>query len=105
MDLPSGVSIKTEGLSIKYPELEDRKIVLLDSAGLETPVLKENKVDSKLPNLNNENVNDNNNLNNDYDLFKEKSREKMMTELFCNHLFYLLSILLGSYNLLSNYLK
>lgn len=43
-DLPSGTSIRTEGLSIKYPELEtfkDRKIVLLDSAGLETPVLNE----------------------------------------------------------------
>ena len=43
--LPSGTSIRTEGLSIKYPELEgsfkDRRIVLLDSAGLETPVLKE----------------------------------------------------------------
>ena len=40
--LPSGTSIRTEGLSIKYPELEkfkDRKIALLDSAGLETPVL------------------------------------------------------------------
>ena len=40
--LPSGYSIRTEGLSIKYPELEkykDRKIVLLDSA--ETPVLKD----------------------------------------------------------------
>ena len=43
-DIPSGSSIRTEGLSIKYPELEpyqDRKIVLLDSAGLETPVLNE----------------------------------------------------------------
>ena len=42
LELPSGMSIKTEGLSIKYPELEKykkRKIVLLDSAGLETPVL------------------------------------------------------------------
>ena len=41
--LPSGTSIRTEGLSIKYPDLKlfkDRKIVLLDSAGLETPVLK-----------------------------------------------------------------
>ena len=44
--LPSGTSIRTEGLSIKYPELElytNRKIALLDSAGLETPVLKEKK--------------------------------------------------------------
>ena len=42
MNLPSGTTIKTEGLSIKYPELEihkNRNIVLLDSAGLETPVL------------------------------------------------------------------
>ena len=42
ISLPSGMSIKTEGLSIKYPDLnifKNRKIVLLDSAGLETPVL------------------------------------------------------------------
>ena len=42
MNFPSGVSIKTEGLSIKYPDLTqytERKSVLLDSAGLETPVL------------------------------------------------------------------
>ena len=43
--LPSGTSIRTEGLSIKYPDLsgsfKDRRIVLLDSAGLETPVLKD----------------------------------------------------------------
>ena len=44
MLFPSGTSIKTEGLSIKYPDLKEyknRKIVLLDSAGLETPVIKE----------------------------------------------------------------
>ena len=70
IDLPSGMSIKTEGLSIKYPELEsfkDRKIALLDSAGLETPVLvsqqiKEEEIKTAL--------------------FKEKSREKLITELF-----------------------
>ena len=42
INLPSGMTIKTEGLSIKYPEIQlknKRKIVLLDSAGLETPVL------------------------------------------------------------------
>ena len=34
MQLPTGMSIKTEGLSIKYPELKDyknRKIALIDS--------------------------------------------------------------------------
>ena len=49
MDLPSGSSIKTEGLSIKYPDLKeypDRRIVLLDSAGLETPVLINNDLGS-----------------------------------------------------------
>ena len=68
--LPSGTSIRTEGLSIKYPELDlfkDRKIALLDSAGLETPVLKKEK-------------NDFSDKKNDY--FKEKSREKLITELF-----------------------
>ena len=68
IDLPSGTNIRTEGLSIKYPDnLEkyaNRKIVLLDSAGLETPVLNEN--DEK----------------EESDLFKEKSREKLITELF-----------------------
>ena len=42
--LPSGT--RTEGLSVKYPELKEfknRTIVLLDSAGLETPVLKDEK--------------------------------------------------------------
>ena len=70
--LPSGTSIRTEGLSIKYPELEefkDRKIALLDSAGLETPVMKikeENNKDKLTPK----------------EYFKEKSREKLITELF-----------------------
>ena len=68
IDLPSGTNIRTEGLSIKYPDnldkYQDRRIVLLDSAGLETPVLNEN--DEK----------------EESDLFKEKSREKLITELF-----------------------
>lgn len=70
MDLPSGVSIKTAGLSIKYPETEkfkNRKIALLDSAGLETPVLISKPIlDEKEKNK----------------LFKDKSREKLITELF-----------------------
>ena len=85
--LPSGTSIKTEGLSIKYPDLRDfpnRKIVLLDSAGLETPVLLTNKNNNKMiTNQNNYYENGNkieeeNNVN----IFKEKSKEKIITELF-----------------------
>ena len=70
MDFPSGTSIKTEGLSIKYPDLtlfKDRKIALLDSAGMETPVLIMNEEKDK------EKKNE---------IFKEKSREKLITELF-----------------------
>ena len=131
--LPSGTSIKTEGLSIKYPDckkFKNRKIALLDSAGLETPVIKENnkndeiddkkkeineniankgknkdtlkdneikneikneinnEIDDEINNeINNEKNNiKNNNLDNQErtrnDLFKEKSREKILTELF-----------------------
>ena len=43
IDLLIGKSIETKGLSVKYPKLEGynkRQIILLDSAGLETPVLK-----------------------------------------------------------------
>ena len=73
--LPSGKSIRTEGLSIKYPvldEYKDRKIVLLDSAGLETPVLKnENEITNQVEDEIKEK-----------DHFKEKSREKIITELF-----------------------
>ncbi len=116
INLPSGASIRTEGLSIKYPEIKDnpnRKIVLLDSAGLETPVLYEeikkeldndilkNSISESTTNeeeLNEKNnnleINENENCNiinnnkkidpNDIgeQLFKEKSREKIMTELF-----------------------
>ena len=94
MNFDSGVSIKTEGLSIKYPDLTkytERKIVLLDSAGLETPVLisqanEENKENKK----NKENKEDKENKENKENkekidknkLFKEKSREKLITELF-----------------------
>ena len=87
INLPSGSSIKTEGLSIKYPDLKDypdRRIVLLDSAGLETPVLITNEENSEI-------------VHNDIDqqkmsgvedpktedtIFKEKSKEKIITELF-----------------------
>ena len=45
--LPKGTSIKTEGLSIKYPNEEDikknRNYILLDSAGTEEPLLDNDK--------------------------------------------------------------
>ena len=74
IDLPSGVSISTEGLSIKYPELEEyknRKIALLDSAGLETPVITDK-------------------FENNGELFREKSKEKLITEMFLQN--YILNV-------------
>ena len=75
--LPSGADIRTEGLSIKYPEIKEyknRKIVLLDSAGLETPVLTEEISEYIKDNIKEK--------ENPADAFKEKSKEKIMTELF-----------------------
>lgn len=38
IQLPTGYSVKTEGLSLKYPLFEQQNVILLDSAGLETPL-------------------------------------------------------------------
>jgi len=51
--LPDGTSIKTEGISIKYPEMEEKKeakYILMDSAGFENALLEsdEFKNDSNL---------------------------------------------------------
>jgi GTPase Era involved in 16S rRNA processing len=41
--IPSGYSCKTKGLSVKYPTIEKQNIILLDTAGFETPLV-ENEV-------------------------------------------------------------
>ena len=85
IELPIGTSIRTEGLSIKYPEIEvytHRKIALLDSAGLETPVLKNEEEKLEENNIEEEKINKINIIKNEKDLFKEKCRDKLITELF-----------------------
>ena len=80
--LLSGTSINTEGLSVKYPDLKKykkRNLILLDSAGLETPVLKkinnnENQIEIE-PDNNEKEIEQNKE-------FKENARDKIMTELF-----------------------
>ena len=70
INFPSDQNIRTEGLSVKYPELEihkNRKIAFLDSPGLDTPVLY-----SEYPKMD----------NNEKEIIKENSREKLFTELF-----------------------
>ena len=60
--LPSGASIKTKGLSIKYLELQEehphRNFILLNTAGLENPILgEENEEKDHLEDKNNEGIN------------------------------------------------
>ena len=69
IDLLTGTSIQTEGLSIKYPDTQlfkNRHLILLDSAGLETPVLK------NLNNVNEEiNIENNEKQENDFSVFEK----------------------------------
>ena len=87
MDLPFGPSIKTEGLSIKYPDLKEypnRRIVLLDSIGLETPVLRNNNLNVNFGKFSNDNRKQIMDIEEKIlsDDFKNNSREKIVTELF-----------------------
>ena len=82
--LPFGTSLKTHGLSIKFPELKqypNKKIALLDSAGLETPVLLEKEnIENKINKSDIENINKN--LQKKIESFKKESRDKILTEYF-----------------------
>ncbi len=42
MDLPSGFEITTKGLSVKYPTIANKNIILLDTAGFQTPLVENN---------------------------------------------------------------
>ena len=77
IELPSGTSINTKGISVKYPELkknENRKYILLDSAGLEIPILKS----PEELELNK----DNKDIIENYNKFIEKARDILITESF-----------------------
>ena len=78
--LPTGFSIKTKGLSIKFPNIEkykNRKIILLDSAGQETPVINNEKNTTR-----NENQDSQQNEIKKEGELTEKSRDKLLTEFF-----------------------
>jgi predicted GTPase len=45
MNIPSGYSVITEGLSLKYNEVD--RYTILDSAGLQTPLLSDEKYEDK----------------------------------------------------------
>ena len=114
--IPTGYSIATKGISIKYIEGEndsEKDVCLLDSAGFETPLLKDElilqgkKEDSSKKdvdkNINEEKVNDDNNnkkktefeLQREFDEFEyELAKDKTQTERFIEQLITSLSDML-----------
>ena len=107
VDIPTGYSIETKGISIKYSEGgkgEQRGICILDSAGFETPLLKEQKknISSDKEEGNNEtagnieNKEEKKNSNLEYvlkydEIEDELSRDKAQTERFIEQLIISLS--------------
>ncbi len=76
-ELPRGYSVTTKGISVKYPKIEFRSLIILDSAGSEAPLVK------------NENM-ENESSNNIYDIefVSELARDKIATENFLQEFIY-----------------
>ena len=77
--LLTGASIETKGLSVKYPELKGykgRQIILLDSAGLETPVFKTEKEEKEEIKIDE---------NNEFNIIKEDDKEQENNEELINN--------------------
>jgi hypothetical protein len=101
IEIPSGYSVETKGISIKYSEGkkgEEESICILDSAGFETPLLRNRNDDTKK----NEKKDDElkNSINNEVeniikiDPEEELSRDKAQTERFIEQLIISLSDLI-----------
>ena len=95
INLPTGTSINTKGLSIKYPDLElgndKRKFILLDSAGFEKPILKSKIIkekskenDNKINEENKNEIKEENGIEEDeyYQAFISRARDILITESF-----------------------
>ena len=98
VDIPNGYSIQTKGISIKYSEEckgAEKGICILDSAGFETPLLKNEKNENieKKENIKEEKNELENNLKYD-EIEDELSRDKAQTERFIEQLIISLSDML-----------
>ena len=82
-ELPRGYSVATKGISVKYPKIEIRPFIILDSAGSETPLIK---------NSDNEYINESNNVN--FELINELARDKIATQNFIQDFIYFYSNIL-----------
>ena len=88
-EIPKGFNVKTEGLSIRYGESETHNLAILDSAGQETPLLKEENVeenDKKEENINSS-INQSDNTKDLKEIvveneIEEYSRDKLISEFF-----------------------
>lgn len=82
IELPTGTSISTKGLSIKYPDLGDghehRKYILMDSAGLENPILTDENEEGEEE----EREEIAKNYKEEIDKFRLKARDILITESF-----------------------
>ena len=95
-EIPTGYSIETKGISIKYAKgdnkEEEKGICILDSAGFETPLLKETKEPKEKNKLNKEDkLNDLDSALKIDELEDELSRDKAQTERFIEQLIISLS--------------
>ena len=82
-ELPRGYSVTTKGISVKYPKIEKKRIIILDSAGSETPLIKNSNMENiKLSN------------NQDIELVNELARDKIATENFIQEFIYFYSDIL-----------
>ena len=71
-ELPRGYSVATKGISVKYSKIEIRPLIILDSAGSETPLIQ------------NDYIKNNNLLNNNegIEIISELARDKIATQNF-----------------------
>ena len=82
-ELPRGYSVTTKGISVKYPKIENKSLIVLDSAGSEAPLINSN--------MENKNLSNN---NSDIELVTEIARDKIATENFIQEFIYFYSDIL-----------
>ena len=81
-ELPSGHSVTTEGICVKYPTIENTTVIILDSAGSEAPLVENDEV--KLSNITEE-VKSQNKKKSENELIEQIAdiaRDKQATETF-----------------------
>ena len=76
-ELPRGYSVTTKGISVKYPKIEKKRIIILDSAGSEAPLVKNSNMENlKLS------------INSYIELVNELARDKIATDNFLQEFIY-----------------